>query len=183
MHTLFAQVLYLAADEPEGIDLVLPDIPELIGGIIAFSIVFAFVWFKARPAINNMLEARQDAITGQLTAAEESKKEAESLLDDYKKQLAKAKEEAAKIVDEARQTADALRQEIESKAKDDAEAMMRKAREDAASERERVSAGLQDEVAALALDLAQKAVSGSIDSKAQKALLDQYIAELEGMEA
>jgi F-type H+-transporting ATPase subunit b len=181
MQNLFAQVLYLAVEEPEGIDLVLPDTAELIGGIIAFALVFAFVWFKARPAISRTLTARQEAITGQLSAAEESKKEAESLLADYKQQLAKAREEANRIMDEARQSADALRQEIVAKAEADAETIGRKAREDAAAERERVSGQIRDEVATLALDLAQKAVSGTIDSTAQQALLDQYLSELEGM--
>jgi F-type H+-transporting ATPase subunit b len=183
MTSLFAQAFFLAAEEPEGIELVLPDIPELIGGIIAFSLVFLMVWLWARPAISRTLAARQEAITGQLKSAEESKKEAESLLEDYKQQLAKAREEAAKIVEEARRSADALRQEMVTKAESEAEGIVRKAREDASAERERLAGALRDEVAALSLDLAQKVVSGSIDADAQRALLDRYIDELEDLRA
>jgi len=167
--------------EPSGVDLLLPPTAELIAGLIAFAIIFAFVWKWALPAVNRMLEARQQAITGQLQEAEKSKKDAEKLLQDYKAQLASAKEEAAKIVDEARQTADALRQEIDAKAKADGAAIVAKAREDAAAERERVTAGLRDEVASLSLDLAQKVVVGSIDAKAQKALVEKYMSDLEGI--
>lgn len=182
MTNVFAQVIYLAADEePSGISLVLPDMAELIGGIIAFIIVFGFIWWKGGPAIKRSLEARQAAIGSQLTAAEDAKKEAEGLLDDYKQQVANAREEGARIIDEARQSADALRQEIEAKARADAEAIVAKAREDAAAERERVTAGLRDEVASLSLDVAQRVVAGSVDSKAQKKLVDQYLTELEGI--
>ena len=45
MQYVLAQVIYLAAEaeEPEGIDLVIPEMNELIAGIIAFSIVFLVV--------------------------------------------------------------------------------------------------------------------------------------------
>ena len=47
MINLLAQVAYWAAEEgeapPEGIDLVIPAIEELIAGIIAFGIVFLLV--------------------------------------------------------------------------------------------------------------------------------------------
>lgn len=184
MHNLFAQIMLFAAEEePSGIDLVLPEPAELVGGIIAFAIVFLFVWLKARPAISRTLEARQQAITGQLTAAENSKKEAEGVLRDYKTQMADARGEASRILDEARTSADALRQEIEAKAKTDAAAIVAKARDEAAAERDRLSAGMRDEVAKLSLDLAQKAVAGSVDKKAQAALVDQYMTDLEGMKA
>ena len=68
----------------------LPHPEELIAGILAFLIVFFFVWRRALPTISKTLEARQQAISGQLADAEESKREAESLLADYRAQLAEA---------------------------------------------------------------------------------------------
>src|SRR3989304_3055556 len=116
VYQLFAPLVLLAqveettpVDEPSGIDLLLPPTSELIAGLIAFVIIFAFVWRWVLPAGNRTLEARQQAITGQLTAAEEAKREAESLLADYKAQLAKARDEANRIVEEARSTGETLR--------------------------------------------------------------------------
>ena len=67
----------LATEEGEessgGLSLVLPHTEELIAGILAFAIVFFFVWKWALPTINKTLEARQEAITGQLTEAERAK--------------------------------------------------------------------------------------------------------------
>jgi F-type H+-transporting ATPase subunit b len=189
MH-LFAPILLLAqveetttTTEASGARLLLPPTSELIAGLIAFVIIFTFVWKWALPAVNRMLEARQQAITGQLTAAEEAKREAESLLADYKAQLAKARDEANQIVEEARQTGESLRTDIVGKARTEADEIARKAREDAAAERARAATAIRDEVASLSLDLAQKVVSGSVDVKAQKALVDRYIADLETLKS
>lgn len=185
MLNLLAQVVYLAAEEapPEGIDLVLPEIEELIAGIIAFSIVFVLIWWKVRPAIAETLAARQEAITGQLTEAETSKREAASLLDDYKNQLAQAKDEANTIVEDARQAADVLRTDLVGKAEAEAETIRGKARSDAGAEMERAAAQVKDQVATLSLELAQKVVAGSVDESAQRQLVERYIDDLGSLEA
>ncbi len=93
--TLFEFVILAAEEEPEGIDLVLPEMKELYAGIIAFGIVFSFIRFLAWPRmIKPTLEGRQEAIVGQLREAENVKSEAESLLSDYQAQVAGAKDEA-----------------------------------------------------------------------------------------
>ena len=185
MLSLFAQVVYWAAEEdepPEGIDLIIPEINELIAGVIAFTIVFVVVWVWARPAISKTLAARQDAITGQLTEAEKAKVEAESLLTDYKEQLAQARQEADRIVEEARQTAESLRSDMVAKAEAEAAAITQRAREEAAAEKERTAAQMRDEVAALSLQVAQKVVKETVDAGAQRALVDRYIDEVGRLE-
>ena len=182
---LFAPTLLMAqvegetttTTEPDGIQLLLPASSELIAGLIAFTIIFVFVWKWVLPMVDKRLEARQQAIVGQLTAAEATKHEAEGVLADYKAQLAKARDDANSIVEEARRTADALRRETVSKASDEASEITRKAREEAAGERSAAGA-IRDEVAALSMAVAEKAVAGAVDTKAHAKLVEQYIAEL-----
>lgn len=184
MHSLLAGVVYLAAEEdpPEGIDLIIPEAEELIAGIIAFAIVFVAIWVWVRPAITRALAARQDAITGQLTEAEKAKAEAESLLGDYKEQLSQAREEANRIVEEARQSAESLRTDMVTKAEAEAAEISRRAREEAEAEKERAATQIRDEVAQLSLDVAQRVVGETVDADAQRALVDRYINELQGLE-
>jgi len=178
-----AQVLAQeVVEESSGIDLLVPDTSELIAGVIAFSIIFVFVWKWVIPAADKALAARQEAITGQLTEAETAKQEAESLLNDYKKQLAQAKGEANTIVDEARQAADVLRSDLVDKAEAEAESIRGKARADAGAEMDRAAAQIRDEVATLSLELAQKVVAGSVDESAQQVLVDRYIDDLGNLE-
>jgi F-type H+-transporting ATPase subunit b len=177
-------VLILAAEEEaeEGnIALVLPETYELIAGIIAFAIVFFFVWKWAFPAINRSLENRQQAISGQLKEAEAAKVEAQSLLDDYRAQLADAKGEANRIVEEARAQAEAVRSEVVSRSESEAEEIVAKARADAASEKARALQEARREVAGLSIDLAEKVVGESLDREAQQGLIERYLADLERM--
>ncbi len=162
-----------------GLSLVLPHPEELIAGILAFLIVFFFVWRKALPSINKTLEARQQAITGQLTEAEESKKEAESLLADYRSQLAEAKTEGNRIIEEARIAGDQLKADIVARAEEEAAATLAKAREEAQNEKARALAEARREVGQISVGLAEKIVGESLDGKVQQGLIDRYLDDLE----
>lgn len=179
---LLAQEAETHAEEPQGIDLLIPETSELIAGILAFTIVFFFVWKWVLPAVNRTLEARREAITGQVTEAEKTKAEAESLLVDYRKQLAGARSEANKIVDDAKVSAEAVKSNIVAKAQTEAAGINRKAREEAASEKERAAGAIRDEISALSVELASRAMAGAVDEAAHRALVDQYLEELDGME-
>lgn len=176
------RILYLAAEEAEGgggLDLLLPPIPELIGGIIAFAIVFFFVWRFAGPAINRMLEARQQAIGGQLAEAEKAKTEAEILLSDYRQQLAEARQKGNEMIEEARNQAEQMKADIIERAEAQAAEIVAKAREEAQNEKSRALADARRDVANLSIDLAEKVVGESLDRQAQLGLVERYIAELE----
>jgi len=166
-------------EEASGVSLVLPHPEELIAGILAFAIVFFFVWKWALPTINKTLEARQQAITGQLSDAEEAKREAESLLADYKAQLADAKAEGNRIIEEARATADQLKADIVARAEEEAAQTLAQAREEAQAEKSRALADARREVGEISVGLAEKIVGESIDASMQQGLIDRYLADLE----
>lgn len=182
---LLAQILTIAAEEAEGggggLDLLLPPFNELVAGIIAFSIVFFFIWRWAVPAIDKMLEQRQQAIAGQLTDAEKAKQEAETLLGDYKAQLADSKAEGNRIIEEARNTAEQMKSEVVTKAEADASQILAKAREEAENEKDRALADARKEVGSISVDLASQIVGESLDAATHKALVDRYLADLEKM--
>ncbi len=178
-----ATSVLLAAEEEGGggIDLLLPATSELIAGIIAFAVVFFFVWKWAWPAINRSLENRQQAIGGQLKEAEATKLEAKSLLDDYRAQMADAKAEAGRIVEEARAQAESVRSDLVAKAEAEASQIVVKAREDAANEKARAMQEARQEVADLSIDLAERVVGENLDRAAQQGLIERYLADLERM--
>lgn len=173
--------LVLAASEGEAsaVDLLLPAWPELVAGIIAFALVFFFVWKWVWPAMTKTLENRQAAITGQMSAAESARAAAEKLLEDYKSQLAEAKAEANRITEEARSGGEELKAGIVAKAQTDAEQIRAKAREDAESELSRALADARGHVGEISVDLAGKIVGESLDPTAHKELIDRYLADLE----
>lgn len=176
-----AVVLAAEAEEGGGLDLLLPHIPELIGGIIAFGIVFLVVWRFAAPAFNRMLEDRQAAIGGQLEEAETIKSEAEKLRADYQADLKESRTRATEIVEEARRDAETLRTDIVAKAESEANQIRDKAREEADTEKARALAEARREVANLSIDLAERVVGESLDRETQMGLVNRYISDLESM--
>jgi F-type H+-transporting ATPase subunit b len=131
------------------------------------------------PAVNRTLEARQVAISGRMEEAERAKTEAESLLADYRGQLAEAKVEANRIIEEARKTAEQLRTDLTSKAEDEAEQIRAKAREEAAAEKSRALAEARSQVGNISVDLAERIVGESLDGQAHQKLIDRYLTDLE----
>jgi len=168
-------------EEVSGIQLLLPHQDELIAGLIAFVIIFFFVWKWAVPALNKTLEARQQAIRAEYEAAEAAKVEAESLLDDYREQLSGAKEEATAIVDDARNAGEQVKADIVARAETEAEQIKARAHDEIEGERERVAGELRREVADLSLTVAEKVVGTSLDDERQRELVDRYIDELGGV--
>lgn len=180
---ILAQTLLIAAEESEegsgGLEILLPPLNELIAGVVAFAIVFFFMWRFAVPAINRMLEQRQAAIAGQIADAEKAKREAESLLADYRSQLNQAKAEGNRIIEEARQQGDQVKADIIAKAEADAEQIRAKAREEAAGEKARALAEAKSQVSDISVDLAGKIVGETLDEEAHRTLIDRYLADLE----
>jgi F-type H+-transporting ATPase subunit b len=176
--------IFIAQEEAEttsNVSLVLPETAELIAGIIAFAIVFFFTWRWAMPTIKKTLEARQEAVAGELAGAEKAKVEAESLVSDYKSQLAEAKTDANRIIEEAREAAESMRSDIVAKAEDEANQVLAKARTEAEAEKSRALAEARSQVGEISVDLAEKIVGESLDADAHSDLVERYLAELEQM--
>lgn len=185
MKVFYASPVILAAAEGEeggsAADLLLPAWPELVAGIIAFTIVFVFVRLWVWPSLTKTIELRQQAIAGQMAEAEKAKQDAEGLLNDYKAQLADSKAEGNRIIEEARGTAEQMKSEVVARAQSDADQILAKAREEAATEKERALADARKEVGAISVDLASQIVGESLDADAHQALVNRYLADLEKM--
>ncbi len=175
---LFASLLLAAEEEASGSDLLIPDLRELGAGIVAFAIVFFFIWKYAVPAFNELIENRQKAIKSDLEAAQAEKAEAAALKEDYATQLSGAREEATRIVEEARQAGESARADIVARAENEAEGIKARASQEIEAERERAMTSMRSEVAGLSLDVAEKIVGRSLDRDAQQSLVDQFIDDL-----
>ena len=168
-----------AESESSNVSLVLPETNELIAGIVAFAIVFFFVWKWALPAINRILEARQQAIVRRLEDAEKAKTDAEKLRTDYERQVAEARAKGNEIIEEARKAAEQLKNDMVQRAQAEADAVLAKARDEAGTDKARALAEARQDVANLSSDLAEKVVGQSLDRETQLGLVERYIAELE----
>jgi F-type H+-transporting ATPase subunit b len=152
-----------------------PENSELVWGSISFVILLGIFFKWGYPAVVKSMKGREDRIRGDLEQAEEAKGEAESVLTEYRAQLADARAEAGRIIDEARQAADQVRRDLIARAEADAAELRARAQEDIRLAGERAMADLRSRVSDLAIELAEKVVERNLDRDTQLALIDNYI--------
>ena len=157
---------------------VMPHTGELIAAAIFFITLFVIVSKVVLPKLNATLAAREQALSGQLTQAETTRSEADQVLADYRAKLADAQAEANRIIEEGRRSAEAIVAEARTRAEAEAQALVTRAQSDIQAERDRALGALRSELAGLSIDLASRVVGRSLDSEAQRQLVDGYIDQL-----
>ena len=179
MHTAF----FLTASGPEAEgshSILLPELPDLIWGSIAFVVVLIVILRVVMPNVTRALDARHDAIEGGIKRAEKAQAEAASTKDQFEEALKEARTEAAKIREQAR--ADGVRILAELKEQAQAEAARINAAALATIEVERQNAlnSLRGEVGTLALSLASSVIGSSLkDDTVSASIVDRFLADLE----
>jgi F-type H+-transporting ATPase subunit b len=168
----------LAQEETEPVENLSPKAQELIVGVIAFAVLFAFMAKWVLPRLNRALEERRQKIQGDLEKAEETRSAAEQLLTEYRQQLAGARDEANRVIEEARQTADQLRRDLQVKAEREAQGIVARAQEEIRAERDRVFQELRGELAEISVELAGRVVGAELDRDRHARLIEDYIEQV-----
>jgi F-type H+-transporting ATPase subunit b len=170
--------LLAVAEEASGADLLLPAMPELIWGLVAFLLLMGLMFKFVFPKANQVLEDRSAAIMGKMEEADRKLEEAQASKAEFDAQIADARGEANRIIEDAKQTAESLRRDIVAKAEDEAAAVLSKARADVAAERERLLQDLRAQVGVLSVELASRIVERELDATTHQSLVDEYIQDL-----
>jgi len=160
------------------VDIIIPNTTEMWVNIAAFAVLFVVLWKFAFPPITKMLDERANKIRESLEKAEETRVEAERLLDEYKAQMAEARAEAAQIIEQSRKVAESMKAEILAKAREEAEAEKSKAVAAITAEKESAMAELKGVVAELSVAVAGKIIGSSLSKADHEALIDKYLAEV-----
>ena len=165
------------------INPLLPALPDLVWGTLAFLIILALFIWKILPNLNKMLDARSEAIEGSINSAEAAQAEAQAALEKYTAQLAEARAEAGRIREQARADGSQIIAELREQAAAEAARITANAQAQIEMERLAALASLKSDVGNLALDLAGGVIGETLseDAKAQ-AVVDRFLAELEASE-
>ncbi len=155
-----------------------PGKEELILAGVAFAVLFFFFWKWVLPKLNVLLEERRTQIQGQIEQADETRKQAEQELSDYRVQLANARDEGNRIIEEARKTAEQLRRDIQASAEQEAQSTVVRAQEEIRAERDRVFNELRVQVGEIVVDLAGRVIGQSLDQRAHEQMIDEYIEQV-----
>lgn len=159
-------------------EILIPKVPEILVSLTSFLILFFVLAKFAFPPITNMLDKRAKTIRESLDRAEETRVEAERLLEEYKVQMAEARAEAAKVIEQGRLVADKMKDDIIARANEESANMIVKAKESIEGEKTAAMAELQRSVAELSVQVAGKLIGEKLSADEHAELIDRYIAEV-----
>jgi len=168
----------LAAAATQSRNPILPSVPELVWGTLAFAIVFFLMWKFAFPSVKKGMDARTERIRESLSTAEQAKTDAQNVLEEYQRQLADARNESNRIIEDARQTAEALRRDLMARAEADAAEVRTRATADIEAAKDRAMEELRSQLTQLTLQLTELVVKRNIDRDANSRLVDDYISSI-----
>ena len=144
----------------------------VFGAFVMFTM--KFVW----PPLVKALEERQEKIADGLAAAERGRRELELAQHRVKDEMKQAKVDAADILEKAHRRAGQIIEEAKDEARQEAQKLAKIADEQITQALNHAKDSLRKQVAVLAVAGAEKILMREIDEEANRALLNNLIAEI-----
>lgn len=151
--------------------------------IIAFVVLLVVLWKWAWKPILAALNARQEHIEKQVTDAEQTRKEAEHVLAEYRKKLEDADSEGKAIIASGVNKAQQEAKEIIAGAREKTEAIRLKAEADIERARNQAGAELFDQAGEMVLRLGQEILGRVITDEDNQKLIDEAVVRLKQEES
>jgi F-type H+-transporting ATPase subunit b len=172
-------IVPLAAEDSGGSFLVSPKIGLMIWTLLAFGITLYILNKVAFPRIAEALDRRRKAIEESIDHAEQARREADELLDEYRARLREAREQADDIVVRARKAAESLADESKAQATQQREELLAATRRDIEAETRRALEEIRKEVANLTVLATEKVTRKSLTPDDHRRLIEEALGEVD----
>ncbi len=153
----------------------------LITQIVNFIILLVLLRLLLYKPILNMLNSRKQKIQESLEYAERVKAQAAEQQKEFDRKLEEARREAQAASQVAQQVGEKEREAILAQAREEARKMVEQAKGQIEYERKQMMADLHDEVVRLSLLAAQKVINQSLDERAHRQLVNDFLAQADKM--
>jgi F-type H+-transporting ATPase subunit b len=177
--TQTALVAPLAAEDSGGSFLVSPNLGLMIWTLALFLFTMWVLSKVAFPRIQEALDKRANAIRDSIEQAEQTRKDADELLAEYRARLKEAREQADDIIARARKAADAAKAEAAEEGRNKREELLVAARRDIEAETRRSLDRIRREVADLTVLTTEKVTRKSLTGEDQRRLVEEALAEVD----
>jgi len=151
---------------------------QLFWLFVCFFALLAFMYKFAGPAVTKMLDERADQIRKDLNDAEQLKKDAEDLLNNYTKQMEDAEQKARKLIKEAKETAKEISEKELKSLEKSLHAKSKQAEKQLESAKEKAIAEATSELHKIVITATEKLINETVDSKKAKELTEKACKEL-----
>lgn len=153
--------------------------------LLTFGLSVFVLWKFAFGPLQRAIDGRRAHIQESLDTAEQTRAEAQALLEEYKATLAEVRGEAAAIVERARLAGDAAKAEMVDEARRQAERIVEKAHEQLERDTRSALRALRAEVAELTALATEKVTLRTLSAEDHERLIDEALRDLDldGLEA
>jgi F-type H+-transporting ATPase subunit b len=151
----------------------------MVWTFITFGIAVFILWKYAFGPLQRIIDERRARIQESMDAAEETRAEAQRLLDEYKQTLAEVRGEAEGILERSRAAGEATKAELLAESRAQAERIVTKAHEQIERETRAAVQELKAQVAELTLLATAKVAASSLSEADQQRLIDEALADLD----
>lgn len=146
--------------------------------IISFLVlVYLLAKFAWKPLMA-MMEKRRVFIEENLANAENERKEAERIRQQYQEDMQKARQEAQGMIEKATQDSEERAAEILALARKETEKMKEAALAEISRERDKAISDVKAQVVELSVAVAEKIIQQKLDMSGQELLIEQFIQEV-----
>lgn len=188
MRTLFAAITLLAlsaspalaAAEGGKVNLLEPHAGLIFWTIVVFTATLLILRKFAWGPILGAVQAREQALTDAMAAAERDRNEAAKMVAEQRAAIETARNEAQRYIAEGRATAESMRGEMLEQTRQQQSELLERARKEIEAEKVKAVEELRREAVDLALAGAGKLIGQKLDGDADRKLVEQYLASLGG---
>ena len=157
---------------PIMLDFTLP--AQMISFLLLVWVLSKFAW---KPLMK-VMEDRRNHIEASLAQAEEERRQAEKIRQEYQADMLKARQDAQEVIARATKISEERAEEILSQARAEAEKIKQAAMLDIQREKDRAIAEVRGQVAVLSVAVAERIIRQKLDVSGHEQLIEQYIQEV-----
>ena len=159
--------------------LITPNVGLMVWTLLLFGLSLLILWKYAFPRIGEALDRRQRAIELSIEEAEQIRRRADELLEEYRERLSEARQQAEEIVERARKTGEAHERESEEEAKVRRERLMEQTRREIEMETRRAIQEIRREVADLTVMATERVTRKTLTDEDQRRLVEETLNEID----
>ncbi len=153
-------------------------IHDALFSAIAVFILFILLSYLLFNPVRDMLKKRQEKIQDDIDSAKKDKEDASVLKEQYEEKLKNVNQESEEILSQARKRAQTNENNIIAEAKEEAARIIDKAVKEAELEKEKAKDDIKKEMVEIASLMANKVISGKMDTSVQDALVEETLKEV-----
>jgi F-type H+-transporting ATPase subunit b len=159
--------------------LITPNVGLMVWTLLLFGISLLILWKLAFPRISQALDRRQRVIEESLDYAEDTRRKADELLEEYRERLGEARDQAQQILDRSRRAAEAHERESEEETAARREQLLERTRREIEAETRRAIQEIRREVADLTVMATERVTRKVLTEDDQRRLVEETLSELD----